>query len=213
MMRPHSSKKIDLATPGTNAILGFRCPCCDSESIITSQTEYNVDHFGSILFSVTSCKKCGYKHTDIFSLEKREPVLLKTKIDSIEDLDIKVIKSGTTTIRIPEFGAKITPGPYSEGFITNVEGVLSKVEDALTFMLSSAEGKRLKKGANILKQMRLARESKPHFTLILEDSFGNCGLVSSNSSNIERRKLSKRELQRIKFGQYALSSSSMFGQE
>ena len=185
MMQPYSLRKIDLATPGTNAILGFRCPCCDSQPLITTQTDYNVDHFGSILLSVASCKKCGYKHSDIFSLEKREPILLKAKIDSIADLDIKVIKSDTTTIRIPEFGAEITPGPYSEGFITNVEGVLSKVEDALTFMLSSAEGDRLKKGENMLKQMRLAREFKPRFTLILEDPFGNCGLVSSNSSIIE----------------------------
>jgi len=53
-----------------------------------------------------------------------------------------VIKSGTTTIRIPEFGAKITPGPYSEGFITNVEGVLSKVEDHTALREHSGKNER-----------------------------------------------------------------------
>ena len=205
---------MDLANPETNAIPGVHCPCCDSEPTATTQTEYDVDHFGSVLLSVTTCKKCGYKHTDVFSLEKREPILIEARIDSIADLDIKVIKSGTTTIRIPEFRATITPGPYSEGFITNVEGVLSKVEDALTFMLNSAEGARLRKGEKMLKEMRLAREFKPRFTLILADPFGNCGLVSSDSSKIEKRKLSKRELQKIKFGRYASDSSSLvFGQD
>lgn len=100
---------MDLLNPETNAILGFHCPCCDSEPTATTQTEYDVDHFGSVL----------------------------------------------------------------------------------------------------LKQMRLAREFKPRFTLILMDPFGNCGLVSSDPSKIEKRKLSKRELQKIKFGQYASDSSGL----
>ena len=105
-----------------------------------------------------------------------------------------MIKSGTATITIPEFGATITPGPYSEGFITNVEGVLESVEDALTFMLSSADGKRLKKGEKMLKQMQMSRESKPNFTLIIKDPFGNSGIISADPSKIEKRKLTKREL-------------------
>jgi zinc finger protein len=143
------------------------------------------------------------------SLEEREPILVKTRINSLADLDIKVIKSGTATITIPEFGATITPGPFSEGFITNVEGVLERVEDALTFMLSSADGKRLEKGEKMRKQMQMSRESKPHFTLIIKDPFGNSGLVSADSSKIEKRKLTKRELERVKFGQYVLDSSGV----
>jgi zinc finger protein len=143
------------------------------------------------------------------SLEKREPILVKTRINSLADLDIKVIKSGTATITIPEFGATITPGPFSEGFITNVEGVLERVEDALTFMLSSADGKRLKKGEKMRKQMQMSRESKPNFTLIIKDPFGNSDIISADSSKIEKRKLTKRELERVKFGQYVLDSSGV----
>ena len=209
MTRPHSHREINLASSETNAIPGFHCPCCDSENMITNQTEYNIDHFGSVLLSVTICPKCGYRHTDILSLERREPTLIQARIDSLADLDIKVIKSGTSTVKLPEFGASITPGPNSEGFITNVEGVLEKVADALTFMLSSAEPERVRHGENILKQIRRARESDPHFTIIIEDPLGNSGLVSSDPSKIEKRKLTKDELKEIRFGQYSLDFSDL----
>ena len=184
-----------MASSEANVIAGHSCPCCDSEAMNITRTEYNADHFGSVLLSVTICQKCGYKHADVSSLESRDPILVSARIRSIIDLEIKVIKSGTATIKIPEFGATITPGPYGEGFITNVEGVLKKVEDALTFMLSSADEKNLKKGEKILKEIKLSRESKPHFTIIIEDPLGNSDLVSPNPSKIERCKLTKRELQ------------------
>jgi len=171
--------------------------------LVTNDTEYNVENFGSVLLNVTSCPHCGYKHTDVLTLTNREPISLRVRINSVEDLNIKVIKSGTATIAIPEFKATITPGPYSEGYITNVEGVLEKIEDALTFMLSSADGERLRKGERMLKQIRNARERKPRFTLTIKDPLGNSGLVAADQSKISKRKLTKKKLLRIKFGQYA----------
>jgi len=175
----------------------------------TSQIEYNIDNFGAVLLDVTRCPKCGYRYSDVLSLEAREPILIQAEINSLADLDIKVIKSGTATIKIPEFGATITPGPNSEGFITNVEGVLAKVEDALTFMLSSADGERVKIGEKILKQIRYARNSDSHFSLIIEDPLGNSGIVACNPSKIDKRRLTKEELREIRFGQYALDSSEV----
>jgi len=194
-----------------SSIPGLRCPSCDSETANTMQTKYSIDHFGSVLLIGTSCQKCGYKRTDVLSLERREPILTKAKISSLADLDIKVVKSGTATIKIPEFGATITPGPYSEGFITNAEGVLEKVEDALTFMLGCADEKGLRKGEKMLRQIRQARESgKPRFTLVIEDPLGNSALISPDPSKIERRRLSRSELQKVKFGRYASASDITF---
>lgn len=110
--------------------ISSNCPACDSDSIANNETQYEVEHFGSVLLSVSTCQKCGYKHTDITTLTAQEPLALTVKITSLEDLKIRVIKSGTATVSIPEFRATITPGPYSEGYISNVEGILAKVEDA-----------------------------------------------------------------------------------
>jgi zinc finger protein len=179
--------------------ISVRCPSCDAESILTSQTEYEVEHFGSVLLTVASCPKCGYRHTDVTTLTEREPIALTAKIHSVEDLNMRVIKSGTATVHIPEFGATITPGPYSEGYISNVEGILDRVQDALTMMVSTAKGKRLARGEKMLKAFHLARE-KPHFTLTLKDPFGNSAIVSPYPKKVKKRRLTKRELLTVKFG-------------
>jgi zinc finger protein len=134
---------------------------------------------------------------------------LTAKIKSLEDLNIRVIKSGTATLSIPEFRATISPGPYSEGYISNVEGILSKIEDALTFMLSTAKGQRLKKGEMMLKKIRSARDSKPRFTLVIKDPLGNSAIVSPSPERVRRRSLTRRELQKIRFGQYAVAHDAM----
>jgi len=170
----------------------------------STQTEYEVKHFGRVLLNVVTCKKCGYKHTDVQTFTIREPIAIAARINSHEDLSMRVIKSGTATVSIPEFGATISPGPYSDGYISNVEGILGRIEDALTFMLSSAEGKRLKKGEAMLRKIRIATEENPHFTLVIKDPFGNSAIVSSDSRKVRKRKLTKRELPKVKFGQYAM---------
>ena len=186
-----------------DATLTQQCPACDSQSMVMSQTQYEVEHFGVVLLCVSRCGRCGYRRDDVITLTNREAVELRAKISSIEDLNLRVIKSGTATVTIPEFGATITPGPYSEGYISNVEGILAKIEDALTFMLSTATGRRLKRGKTMLRKMREARDAKPRFTLVIKDPMGNSAIVSSNTKKVRKRKLTRRELQNIKFEEYA----------
>jgi len=172
--------------------------------MITTNAQYEVERFGPVVLGVVTCQRCGYRHSDVITLSKREPVALRARINSIDDLKIRVIKSGTAIVSIPELGATITPGPYSEGFISNVEGVLQRIEDALTFMLSSAKGKCQEKAERMLKQVKMARESNPHFTFVIKDPLGNSALVSPDPSKVRKRKLTERELLKVKFGEYAL---------
>jgi len=55
----------------------------------------------------------------------------------------------------------------------------------------------------MLKKMRMARESNPKFTLIIKDPLGNSAIVSPNPKKVRKRGLIRRELQTMKFGQYA----------
>lgn len=196
-------------TAPTGAVYTLRCPSCDAESMLTSQTEYDVENLGSVLMSVVTCQRCGYKHTDVITLREQEPIALTAKISSIEDLKMRVIKSGTATVKIPEFKATITPGPYSEGYISNVEGILDRVQDALTFMLTNADGKRLARGEKMLKQIEHAKNIRPSFTLMIKDPFGNSAIVSPNARKVRKRRLAKRELLRVKYGQFALAQRPM----
>jgi C4-type Zn-finger protein len=76
-------------------------------------------------------------------------------------------------------------------------------------MLSSADVERVKIGEKLLQQIRYARDSDPHFTLIVEDPLGNSGLVATNPSKIDKRRLTKEELREIRFGQYASDSAEV----
>lgn len=170
-----------------------------------SQTEYEVEEFGPVLLEVATCKNCAYKHTDVTTLRMREPMVLTAQINSLDDLTIRVIKSGTATINIPEFHATITPGLYSEGYISNVQGVLAKIEDALSFMLGSANAKALQKGKRILKKMRAASGQKPNFTFVIKDPLGNSALVSPRVGKVKIRRITRGELLKLRFGEYALT--------
>ena len=61
----------------------------------------------------------------------------------------------------------------------------------------------------MLKKIRLARETKPHFTLMIKDAFGNSALVSPDLNRIKKRKLTRRELLAVKFGRYALTQKAL----
>ena len=123
-----------------------KCPSCDNNSILTSQTEYEVEHFGAVLLSAAVCQRCGYRHSDVISLANREPVALTAKISSLEDLEYSVLSSPEPQQSASQnLEQPLLPGPYSEGYISNVEVPPREIEDALTFMLSTAKGKHPKR--------------------------------------------------------------------
>jgi zinc finger protein len=181
----------------------LRCPYCDSDSVALDQTRYEVPQFGPVLLEAATCKNCGYKHTDVTTVRTQEPLALTAKINSLEDLTMRVIKSGTSTINIPEFGATITSGPYSEGYISNVEGVLTKIEEALTIMLASADAKALQKGERVLRKIRAAKQVKPNFTFVIKDPQGNSALISPSVGKVKIRRLTRSEFLKLRFGDSA----------
>lgn len=103
---------------------------------------------------------------------------------------------------MPELGVSIKPGMNAEGFISNVEGVLTRIEDVLRFMTRSVEGRKKQKADLVLKKVQRAREGKLRVTVVLKDPFGNSGIVSKK---VKRRRMSTRELDRLKSGEHAIA--------
>ena len=62
-------------------------------------------------------------------------------------MNVRVVKSQSATITIPELGVKVEPGPQSQSYISNVEGVLKRFEDAVETALSWAEDDESRKNA------------------------------------------------------------------
>lgn len=172
-----------------------------------AELEYAVENFGPVLLSITSCRSCSYRHTDVFSLSTHDPTSTKVKVASTEDLRIHVVRGNTSTVVVPELGVSIHPGLNNEGFISNVEGVLTRIEDVLRFLSRSLEARKSKKRADLLlKKVQLARETKLRFTLVLKDPFGNSTIISEKA---KKRRIGTRELKGLKFGEQAVAARKM----
>jgi zinc finger protein len=139
----------------------------------------DIPHFGEAMVIAGVCD-CGYRHSDTILLSQKEPVRFTLPISSIDDLDARVIRSSSGTIRIPELGVDIEPGFASESYISNVEGVLDRIEGIVDFATRSAREAQSHeaagRGEEVLEKIGLAREGRFPLTMILEDPLGNSAI-------------------------------------
>jgi len=160
-------------------IVPGRCPYCEREIQYLYQTE-NIPYFSDILIVSARCE-CGYRHADTMVLGEAEPARWEFPVNGPEDLSIRVIRSASAALRIPELGVEIDPGPACEGFVSNVEGVLDRIEDVIGTVLTWAEGEERENALVLRRRIELAREGSLPFTLVIEDPTGNSAIVSERA--------------------------------
>jgi zinc finger protein len=161
-----------------NLTTNASCPVCSIQMQFCWET-VEIPHFGEAMVIAGVCD-CGFRHSDTILLTQKEPVRFTLPVTSIEDLDARVIRSSSGTLRIPELGVDIEPGFASESYISNVEGVLDRIEGVVGFATRSArEAESLestRKGEDILEKINLAKNGRFPLTLILEDPLGNSAI-------------------------------------
>ncbi|MEM2727033.1 MAG: ZPR1 zinc finger domain-containing protein [Archaeoglobaceae archaeon] len=172
------------------------CPICGRELRLFVDT-YEVPFFDKILLTSVSCE-CGFKHADSIVLGEKEPTRYKIKANR-GNLFTKVIRSTSGTIRIPELGVSIEPGPASQAFITNLEGVLTRVADIVRVAMkwNEEDAEKVNRCEWILKRIEKVVEGEEELTIILEDPFGNSLILSDESF---KEKLSEWEAKELKTG-------------
>ena len=144
------------------------CPVCGEELRVITAT-YDTPYFGKLLITSVSCE-CGFRHSDSFVAEIKDPVRFTIEVNE-NTLFSKVVRSTSGTIRIPELGLAMEPGPASQGFITNIEGVLMRFEDIVEMAKrwNSDDEDAVRRCEFILEKLRLAREGKERLTVVVED--------------------------------------------
>jgi zinc finger protein len=162
------------------SIVQGRCPYCEREIQYLYHTE-NIPFFSEILIVSGRCE-CGYRHADTMVLGEAEPARWELQVEGPVDLAARVVRSASGTIRIPELGVEIDPGPACEGFVSNVEGVLERIEDVLGTVLTWAEGEERENALALGERIRLAREGSVPFTLTIEDPTGNSAIISPRAT-------------------------------
>jgi zinc finger protein len=174
------------------------CPVCKSKNTLemTSKTE-EIPYFGEILESTLLCSKCGYRHSDTICLEQKEPVRYSLNINK-DNINARVVKSQSATLSIPELGLKVEPGPKSQGYVSNVEGVLNRFESAVATAIEWAEEENITENAlKILEKIENLKSGDEVATLVIEDPFGHSLIIHEDAKH---RKLSDEEIENLNTG-------------
>ncbi len=117
------------------------CPLCHSEDGLTMLTlSTEIPYFGEHTQITLICDSCGWKHTDFIPSEGLKPGAWTLALDSEENLAARVVRSSSCTIRITGLDLEVSPGSSSSGFISNVEGVIKRFEDAIGIVLKGPDG-------------------------------------------------------------------------
>ncbi|MHC1637463.1 MAG: ZPR1 zinc finger domain-containing protein [Candidatus Nezhaarchaeales archaeon] len=150
------------------------CPMCGKESLLVAELCYELPNFGNVYLFSANCQNCGYKHTDVMEITPhQDPSRFTIKVEKPEDLNHIVVRSSYASIKMPELGITITPGPYAQGVVTTIEGFLHRAREIVEFLFSSELNERQKRRClQILKKVNAAIEGKETFTFIIEDPSG-----------------------------------------
>ena len=185
---------IEEETTESNEMI-IKCPVCAVDGVATSiMKEIEIPHFGKVLETTIQCEKCGFKHSDVIALEHNDPAKYSLKITK-ETLSVRVVRSQSATVTIPELGVKVEPGPKSEGYVTNVEGILTRFEGAIKKALQLFESQ--KNAKNTLAEIHELIKGNETATLIIDDPFGQSNIVSDD---VEITEIPEKELKNLKTG-------------
>ncbi len=172
------------------------CPQCPKLASII-QIPQTIPLFGEIILQTIVCTHCGFKWSDVMSVEMNEPVGYEARVVGEKGLEIKLVRNSSGTVEIPELGVWLEPASLSEGFFTNMEGLLERVENVLAMLLRSGTPAQKKETKKILTLLKKCKAGKHPFTVRVLDPFGGSALIGPG---VKRFSLSKEELFKLKKG-------------
>ncbi len=103
---------------------------------------------------------------------------------------------------MPELDLSIHPDLNNEGFICNIEGILTRAGMSYDSSSRSLERRKRKERAGLLLKVQRATEGKLRFTLVLKNPLGNSTIISEKA---KKRRIGKRELKELKFGEQTIA--------
>ncbi len=171
------------------------CPLCSKE-LVTDWVRDNIPFFGEVMYITSRCE-CGLRYSDTLIVAQRKPIRFELSVRTQDDLDARVVRSTSGTIRIPELGVEIEPGPASESFISNIEGVLDRVRDILEMVARWGDEEKTRRAQDLLDTIEKVKAGEFEITVIIEDPMGNSAIIAENATS---RELTQEEVSKLKTG-------------
>ncbi len=157
------------------------CPACGENKSTLKEDEVDIPHFGKVYVLSLECEACGYKKSDLESAEEKEPCKFTFDLENDADLNVKVVKSGEATLKIPHI-ITVEPGVASDGYITNIEGLLEKVKKMIGSAVDAEEDDdAVKKSKTLIKKLNRALAGQEKLKIIIEDPTGHSAIISEKA--------------------------------
>ncbi|WP_295621572.1 ZPR1 zinc finger domain-containing protein [uncultured Methanobrevibacter sp.] len=189
---------VDDVITGKSAEMKIDCPVCGGKNTATYTTQtHELAYFGEIVESTIQCEKCGFRHNDILATEQKDPAK-HSLIISKKNLDSRVVRSQSATVSLPEIGIKVEPGPKSEGYISNVEGVVVRFIEATERALNMfRDDLSQENGKKVLENINKVLNGEMETLLLIEDPFGQSKIMDVRAKT---EPLTDEELKHLKTG-------------
>ena len=160
---------------------GQKCGLCGEAKATLKEEQIDIPLFGKVFVFSVHCEGCGYHKSDIEPAETKEPCKYTLEVSTEEDMNIKIVKSGDATVKIPHI-ISIEPGPASNGYVTNVEGLLERVKKMIESAAEAEEDDGAKKKAkNMIKKLNKVILGREPLKIIIEDQTGHSAIISDKA--------------------------------
>ncbi|MFA5797582.1 MAG: ZPR1 zinc finger domain-containing protein [Candidatus Woesearchaeota archaeon] len=168
---------------------GELCPFCNNKTLTLMDMRKEIPYFGTCFLFSMDCSSCGYHKADIEREQAQDPCKYTIDIDSDKDMSIRIVKSSFATIRLPHIG-DISPGPASNGYVTNIEGILQRMIKQIEQIRDNEEedDESRKKAKNMIKKLHRVIWGQEKQKLIIEDPTGNSAIISEKTT-VEKLKV------------------------
>ncbi|MCX8173712.1 MAG: ZPR1 zinc finger domain-containing protein [Thermoplasmata archaeon] len=153
------------------------CPSCSQKGVFLTSSLIDIPYIGTCIQTTIFCKLCGYKSAEVSPVDEREPVHIEFVVEKPEDLDARVVKSSHAKVIFKELGVEITPGPASETYISNVEGLIRRFEDVLDNLKPGLDGEELERCEELKRRIENVIEGREKLTIVIDDPRGISAII------------------------------------
>ena len=173
------------------------CPVCSSDAGLTMIAHTSeIPYFGEHTQLTILCDACGWKHTDFIPAEGEKPGASTMLIDSPEHMTVRVVRSASCTVRLVGLDLEVEPGGSATGYISNIEGVFSRFEDAIKMLHRQAmseedSGDAVDECISLLNEISSIKSGDSSVELVLLDPMGHSQILHDDAVS---RELSDEEI-------------------
>ena len=162
---------------------GELCPFCNTKNLVLLDIKKEIPFFGTCFIFSMDCKNCNYHKSDIEREKEHEATRHTIDVTKEDDMKVRVVKSSTASIKISHIGS-IEAGPASNGYVTNIEGILNRMKVQIEQVRDNEEEEEevRKKAKNLVKKLTRIMWGQDSCKLTLEDPSGNSAIISDKAA-------------------------------